>query len=179
MKRYYNPTTQEWYYEGRSMTRQLEDGSLFSGIPTEEQLLSWGFEEYVEPTPTPEEELAIAKENKKMEISDYDRSDSVNDFIFHGKHMWLAPDIRSNYMLTIEGAKRLGVAVVPFLGIEIPVDNAQTMLDMINVYAMQCVAVTEAHKAAVDALDTVEAVEAYDYTTGYPEKVNFDELAVQ
>lgn len=48
MKRYYNKTTGEWYIEGRSLTLRV-DNIIFSGIPTEEQLLKWGFVEYIEP----------------------------------------------------------------------------------------------------------------------------------
>lgn len=55
MKRYYNATTKEWYNEGQSLTRRVDNG-VFSGIPSEEQLRAWGFEEVV-PTPyTPTEE---------------------------------------------------------------------------------------------------------------------------
>lgn len=53
MKRYINKQSQEWHNEGISMTRRLEDGSVFSGIPTAEQLEAWGFEEWT-PTPAPE-----------------------------------------------------------------------------------------------------------------------------
>lgn len=52
MKRYYNSTTKEWYTEGQSLTRKIDNG-VFSGIPSVEQLTSWGFEEYVAP-PAPE-----------------------------------------------------------------------------------------------------------------------------
>ena len=69
MKRYYNQTTKEWYTEGQSVTKYI-DGSLFSGIPSVEQLESWGFEEYIEPTPTPEELLARAKANKIAELEE-------------------------------------------------------------------------------------------------------------
>ena len=48
MKRYYNKTTNSWYTEGNSITIK-NNNSLFSGIPTEEQLTEWGYEEYVEP----------------------------------------------------------------------------------------------------------------------------------
>ena len=48
---YYNPTTNEYYYEGTPITRSLPNGAVFSGYPTTEQLLSWGFEEYTPPTP--------------------------------------------------------------------------------------------------------------------------------
>lgn len=62
--KYYNNTTNEWYLHGKSITRRLEDGSVFSGIPTESQLLSWGFEEYVDIAPTQEELLNDAIRNK-------------------------------------------------------------------------------------------------------------------
>lgn len=54
MKRYYNNTTEEWYTEGSSITRKIENG-VFSGIPSVEQLAEWGFEEYIEPEPIAEE----------------------------------------------------------------------------------------------------------------------------
>ena len=48
------------------------------------------------------------------------------------------------------------------------------MLSALEVYALQCYNVTEEHKAAVNALTTIEEVDAYDYKTGYPEKLSFD-----
>lgn len=57
MKQYINKETEKWYSKGESITIRQEDGSVFSGIPTEQQLLAWGFEEYVpEPVPEPTEE---------------------------------------------------------------------------------------------------------------------------
>lgn len=64
MKRYYNNTTHEWYTEGQSLTRKIDNG-VFSGIPSVEQLTSWGFEEWVEPEPTPEESTETQEENIK------------------------------------------------------------------------------------------------------------------
>jgi hypothetical protein len=40
-------------------------------------------------------------------------------------------------------------------------------------YAVTCTGVTATHKAAINSLDTVEEVEAYDFTVGYPEKLTF------
>ena len=51
MTTYYNKKTDEYYYEGRSITRRLDNGYLFAGVPTEQQLAEWGFKELVEPTP--------------------------------------------------------------------------------------------------------------------------------
>lgn len=158
------------------MTHRISDSSLFSGIPTEEQLYEWGYREWMDPIPTPAELLERAKQDKIAEIISYDQSTEVNDFIWNGEHMWIDYNLRNDYLTKVQSAKRLGYTSVPFLGMEIPVDTAQRMIDMVNVYAMRCTAVTDAHKAAVEALDTVEAVEAYDYTVGYPDKINFDNI---
>lgn len=56
-----NNETEKMYYAG-SITI-IQNGVLFSGIPTEEQLTEWGFVEYIPPEPpepeppTPEDEL--------------------------------------------------------------------------------------------------------------------------
>jgi hypothetical protein len=53
-----NNETGKMYFAG-SITI-IANGVLFSGVPTEEQLESWGFVEYIPPTPpepTPEDEL--------------------------------------------------------------------------------------------------------------------------
>ena len=47
------------------------------------------------------------------------------------------------------------------------------MLVAVEVYAGDALNVTESHKAAVEALESVEDVEAYDYTVGYPTKLVF------
>lgn len=73
MKRYINKKTEKWYNEGESITLTLENGSVFSGIPTEEQLREWGFEEWT-PTPAPEpteEELERQRlQNRLIEIEE-------------------------------------------------------------------------------------------------------------
>lgn len=51
MKRYYNNKFNRYYTEGQTLTFKVDTSTLFSGIPTEEQLIAWGFEEYIEPEP--------------------------------------------------------------------------------------------------------------------------------
>ena len=48
------------------------------------------------------------------------------------------------------------------------------MLAQIQLYADQCFIVTKQHKAAVEALDSIEAVDNYDVTAGYPTKLTFN-----
>ena len=50
------------------------------------------------------------------------------------------------------------------------------MVNAVEDYAGGCQAVTEAHRSAVEALDTIKKVEDYDITIGYPNKINFDTM---
>ena len=174
MKRYYNETTHEWYTEGQSVTKYI-NGSLFSGIPSVEQLEQWGFEEWVEPTPTPEELLARAKANKIAELEAYDDSE-VNSFSVNGKDMWLDHDLRQQLRISLDALSQAGRENVTkwFDGVEYtyPIDVWYYMLGLVEVYASDALNVTESHKAAINALDNIEDVEAYEFT-GYPEKLVF------
>lgn len=182
MKRYYNSTTQEWYNEGQSMTRRIPNG-VFAGVPTEEQLTEWGFTEYVAPTPTPEQLLERAKDSKIREVERYDQSDSVNEFIVtHDGQVvttyWFEPNLRSNYKNSVESAELVGHPTVSlYIGdmpLTLPTQNAKLMLAQIQLYADACYIITQQHKSAVEALETIEEVDAYDYTQGYPNKLSFD-----
>jgi hypothetical protein len=78
MKKYYNATTKEWYNEGQSLTRRVENG-VFTGIPSEEQLYEWGFREWVEPAPTPYE--PTEEEVKKQRMSQIQEELSSMDYL--------------------------------------------------------------------------------------------------
>lgn len=47
------------------------------------------------------------------------------------------------------------------------------MLAAIQLYADACYMVTKGHLLAIDSLENIEEVDTYDYTVGYPEKLNF------
>ena len=176
MKRYYNSTTKEWYTEGNSITKNISNG-VFSGIPSVEQLESWGFEEWHEPTPTPEELLARAKSAKIAELEAYDANE-VNSFSVNGKDMWLDHDVRQQLRISLDALSQAGRENVTkwFDGVEYtyPIDVWYYMLGLVEVYASDALNVTESHKAAINALESIEDVEAYQFT-GYPEKLSFGE----
>ena len=180
-KRYYNTTTKEWYTEGQSMTRRVDNG-IFSGIPSVEQLTQWGFVEWVEPAPTPEQLLERAKRDKIAELEAYDASDAVNGFdaTISGQTMslWIDRETRADYRSSIEAAELLGrTEVKPVFGgqeVTLSVQMAKMALAQVQLYANQCYGVTEQHKSAINALETVEEVEAYDFTKGYPERLDFE-----
>ena len=176
MKRYYNLTTKEWYTEGQSLTRKIDNG-VFSGIPSVEQLEQWGFEEWVEPTPTPEELLARAKANKIAELEAYDASDAVNSFSADGKQMWIPADKRAVLRTSIEAYKALGAETITKVweGQEYTFSTSDwdTMLNKVEVYASECFNQTQRHLAAINALNTLDEITDYDYTVDYPEKLEF------
>lgn len=176
MKKYYNENTKEWYTEGQSLTRKLDNG-VFAGIPSVEQLEQWGFEEVIVPDPTPEELLARAKANKIAELEAYDGSDAVNSFNVDGKDMWLNAGIRQQLRISLDAMKALGRETVTkwFEGVEyvFPTDTWYQMLAAVEVYAADALNVTERHRANINSLRSIEEIEKYDYTEGYPEKLVF------
>ncbi len=173
---YYNEKTGEYYYEGRSMTRRLDNGYLFAGVPTAEQLAEWGFKPYT--PPVPERTLEIAKAEKIAQITAYDTSEAVNSFTLGNATMWIAREDRISLMNSTTILKNAGVETVTqwYDGKKytLPCDTLIQMLQALEIYALACYNVTEEHKSAVNALTTIEEVDAYDYTTGYPEKLSFE-----
>lgn len=127
-----------------------------------------------------EEELLLrAKQEKLHELDIYDNSSEVNEFTINGEtKAWFTPDQRANYKNSIDSAKLLNVGTLQLLidkqVIELSTDKAAQILAMIQLYADSCYIVTKQHENAIQALETVEEVEAYDFTQGYPDKLNFD-----
>lgn len=120
-------------------------------------------------------DIDMAKTAKIAEIAAYSDSDAVNSLTFNGLKTWLTPAERANYDTSLTAAELLGETGITFLvdgnELELPVEQARRVLAMVQRYADACYLVTERHKIAVKALQTVDEVEAYDYTTGYPEKL--------
>lgn len=130
------------------------------------------------PDPTPEELLQRAKNAKMAAITAYDSSSAVNGIIVRGAEVWVPAAERAILKTSIEAYKAMGAIYVTKVweGVQyiLPVDTWLYMINAVEVYASECYNVTARHKASVNALDTIEAVEAYDYTTGYPQKLVFD-----
>ena len=117
--------------------------------------------------------LETAKGLKIADLGIYDASEAVNAFYIGNQAMWLSPAIRTQYKDSLSDAKAAGVSMVEFAGANMPTDDAIAALTAINVYALQCQQNTAHHRAAIEALDSIAAVRAYDFTTGYPEKLSF------
>lgn len=123
-------------------------------------------------------QLGRAITAKIAEITDYDTSDAVNGFTLNGKELWLDKSMRVGLVnsTTIEKEAGKTETVLWFDGVSytLPVDTALKMLAALELYALECYNVTAAHKAEVAALTSVEEVEAYDITSGYPERLTME-----
>lgn len=130
--------------------------------------------------PTDEELLALAKSRKQNDITEYDNSANVNSFIIGGEPMWLNFELRSRLKASLEGIESAGgdSMTKSFGGKEYTFTTVQwrIMINAVENYAGACQTVTEEHRVAVNALNSIEAVENYDYTIDYPQKINFDEM---
>lgn len=145
--------------------------------PTHERLLENGWEVYTTPELTEEELLNIEIRNKKQEISQYDSSENVNIFYIQDFPVWLDKATRAGLKLRFEAEIAVGQTETTlwYGNAQFPLllEDAVKMLYAIEIYASKCYDNTQQHLANVVALTTIDEVKAYDYTTGYPEKLTF------
>ena len=127
--------------------------------------------------PTPAQLLTLAKAEKQTAITEHDNSANVNSFTVGGIPMWLNFDQRSRLKATLDAIEGEGGTEMTksFGGIDYTFTCVQwrSMINAVEVYAGQCQTVTQEHRNAVDVLTTIEKVQQYDFTTGYPPKLSF------
>ncbi len=127
----------------------------------------------------PDSELNQVKEAKIAEIDAYDKSKNVNWFYVNGVGMWYDAPKRTTIRNLVESTIKIGRETTtlwteeePIIPIEVPCNMALLLLAQLEVYAGDCLANTQKHKATVMAMQSKEEVEAYDFTVGYPEMLN-------
>lgn len=129
--------------------------------------------------PVYERTLEDAKQEMLNTIYNYDNSSAVNEFTINDElRTWFTPEQRANYKNSIDSADLLDIETLQLLVngqvLQLPTQKAAQLLAMIQLYADACYMVTEQHKAAVSALNSIEEVDNYDYKVGYPKKLNFE-----
>lgn len=181
-------------YMDRLSTVHLEDtteemqseinGYIKDYIVAAKEFVQSKLEPEEEHVPT-EEELAeqarikfeATKRSKLESISKYDTSDNVNQFFYNDMPLWLNKETRVGLMNSTNILKSAGYETTDLwfedIHVTLPCDTVIQMLGALEIYALQCYNATAQHLSAVKALETIEEVEAYDYTTGYPEKLRF------
>lgn len=124
-----------------------------------------------------EYDIEELREMKVSDIQRFDKSETVNSFIFQGKTAWLDKSTRVGLFNSISVEERTGKTdtVLWMNGVKytIPIPEALTVLEKIELYALNCYNVTQGHIVAVRSMKTVEEIEVYDFKTGYPSKLNF------
>ena len=122
------------------------------------------------------QELSYIIKKKQKEIDDYDSSSAVNSFTYDGNDYWLDKATRVGLMNSTTILKEAGETNTSLwlgnLHIVLPVDDVIDKLSQLEVYALSCYNVTASHKNAVQALTTIEEVNEYDITQGYPTKLD-------
>ena len=175
MKYYKIIDNKEEFFNGNIL--HTENGVIIN--PTEEQMLEAGWLVYQEPEPSDAEKLAAAKAEKLMQIMNYDASPNVEQFTINGTPMWLNHEVRQQIKTSVEAYKATGAETVTkiFDGVEytFPCETWLQMLAALEVYAAEALNATERHKINVQQMTSVEDVEDYDYTEGYPAKLEFGE----
>lgn len=120
--------------------------------------------------------LEQTKMDKIAEITAYDKSPAVNAFYLNGEQHWLDFNLRDrvfdgNERIAYKGREETSLWLDGKCFV-MPIAVAQDLICTIEVYAKDCYNVTATHQAEVNKLTTIEEVEAYNYKTGYPEKLN-------
>ena len=122
--------------------------------------------------------LEEAKEMLLAEIDAYDTSPAVNGFMLNGATVWLDKSTRVGLMNSTTITKAMGQPTTTlWLGenkMEVPCDTAIQLLSALEMYALECFNATAAHKKAVSELTSIEEVEKYDITAGYPAQLRME-----
>lgn len=128
-----------------------------------------------------EEELSsldYAKKQALKKINEYDVSDNVNSFFLNGTKVWLNKDTRVGLMnsLTIEKNSGKETSTLWFGNIKLDINTeaAIQMLSALELYALKCYNKTAEHKVNIKNMTSVEDVVNYNFTEGYPDKLNFN-----
>lgn len=135
------------------------------------------FEMKLEEVIIPEKTTDDYKKEKIEEVRHYDESDDVNVFYIQGLEVWLDKQTRTGLKLRFEAEIAVGKEETSLwynnMQFPLTLKNAMQMLYAIENYASACYDNTQKHIAEIEKLEIKEDIENYDFTVGYPEKLNF------
>lgn len=116
--------------------------------------------------------------NKLKEIEEYDVSNNVNVFYLGETPLWIPRETRVSLQNSTEILLNKNIHTTTLWyeinHFDLPCELLLQLLADLEVYALQCFNQTAMHKATVMQLTSIEDVENYDYTAGYPEKLVFN-----
>lgn len=118
-----------------------------------------------------------ARQDLLNKIDEYDTSNNVNAFYINNEMAWIPREVRVSLQNSTNILLRNNIDTVVLWNdinkYELSCEGLLFMLDTIEIYALKCFNRTAEHKANVLQLNTIEEIESYDYTTGYPDKLSF------
>lgn len=121
--------------------------------------------------------LEYKKAQKIADITEYDLSSNVNSFTLNGYSMWLDRETRAVLRNTIESLEIVGRDTLNIWygnnNIELDLNSARQLLAVLEVYATDCYNVTAQHKVVVSQMTTIDDIEEFDITAGYPPMPHF------
>lgn len=164
-----NSETVRLYFDHKEEQREGMEGKSYTAF----------IAKYVElPVSVGADALTLAKTAVLNEVEEYDTSTAVNAFILNGTEVWLDKATRVGLMNSTTIAKAAGQETTTlWLGetqLTVGCDKAIQLLSALEMYALECFNTTAAHKKAVNALESVDEVVAYDITAGYPSKLEME-----
>lgn len=122
-------------------------------------------------------ELEVAKRNAIKAIDTYDASMDVNSFFLNGLQVWLDKSTRVGLMNSLNIEKTAGKETSTLwfgnIKLDINTEAAIQMLSALELYALKCYNKTAEHKVNIENMTSVEDVVNYNFTEGYPDKLNF------
>lgn len=119
-------------------------------------------------------------DEKIAEITAFDKSDRVNQFFLDGIPMRLSKDDRMSIVNSTnceikEGRSttKLWTRSVPPIPVELPCTRVLELMAELEVFLLDGYNKTAEHIANVCRMTTIEEIQQYDHTTGYPENPRF------
>lgn len=113
---------------------------------------------------------------KLKELDKFDKSNNVNSFIINGKTAWIDRETRTSINYSISIIKNSGQETTDlWLDQTCYVINCDLLLQLLSqleMYAKRCYSITAQHRANILNIDNLEELNNYDFTTGYPDKLN-------
>ena len=123
-------------------------------------------------------ELEVAKRNAIKAIDTHDASMDVNSFFLNGLQVWLDKSTRVGLMNSLNIEKTAGKETSTLwfgnIKLDINTEAAIQMLSALELYALKCYNKTAEHKVNIENMTSVEDVVNYNFTEGYPDKLNFN-----